>query len=456
MGQEFKDLGGSSSSNPSRLRRWATSRMMRRLSDPGRRRKQREQFERQRQKAGEPHRVDYFHQAEDPYSYLAAQVLQPLIDAYDIELVTHLVSGPPGANAPEPDLLLPYSQQDCALVAPHYGLQFPQYAKAPEEVQITLANRILASAGDAELPQLAVTVSQALWSGGGVRLTALRDRLGEASPHAASTKLEAGNARRKELGHYSGAMFYYGGEWYWGVDRLYHLENRFADIGLRRGGGSQLLMPRAGIELGTSKDNGSMTLEIYPSLRSPYSSIIFDKVVSLAQQTGVKLVVRPVLPMVMRGTPVTREKGKYIAFDTAREAETLGLMWGNACDPIGNPVRKAFAMYPWAEEQGKGNALLSSFMRMAWFERVNTNTRAGLRQVVEDAGLKWEEARQQLRSTDWQELVEDNRQILYGLGIWGVPSFRLLNRSGDIILSTWGQDRLWLVARIIHEQFRQQ
>ena len=29
----------------------------------------------------------------------------------------------------------------------------------------------------------------------------------------------------------SGAMFHYGGEWYWGVDRLYLLERRLAELG---------------------------------------------------------------------------------------------------------------------------------------------------------------------------------------------------------------------------------
>ena len=41
-------------------------------------------------------------------------------------------------------------------------------------------------------------------------------------------RLDSGTAHRAELKHYSGAMFYYGKEWYWGVDRLYHLEKRLA------------------------------------------------------------------------------------------------------------------------------------------------------------------------------------------------------------------------------------
>jgi 2-hydroxychromene-2-carboxylate isomerase len=455
MAREYEDMGGSSASNPSALRRWLTSLMMRHLSDPRVRRKRRMRFETQRQKSGLPHRIEYFHQVEDPYSHLAAQVLQDLLDTYDVELATHLVSAPPGANAPEPDMLLPYSHRDCSLVAPHYGLRFPTAGAVPRKKQTDIALRMLAGAPDADFPQLAVTVGQALWSGDLLGLKSLADRLGESDPEQAAQRLASGDARREKLGHYSGAMFFYAGEWYWGVDRLYHLENRLLAQGLRRDGGRQLLVPRPGIEMGTLKDKGSMSLEVYTSVRSPYTAIIFDKAVALAHHAGVKLIVRPVLPMVMRGAPVTMVKGKYIFFDAAREAETLGMMWGDGCDPIGKPVRQIYAIYPWAVQQGRGVALLSSFMRMAWSERVNVNRQSGMRRVVEDAGLDWGDARVHIQESGWQQTVEENRLAMYGEGVWGVPAFRLLDAAGKTIVSTWGADRLWLIARYIQEKLKE-
>lgn len=456
MTDQFEDMGGSSSSNPSFLRRWISSLVLRRLADVERRELKRTAFEAKRGKSTAPHQIEYFHQVEDPYSFLAAQVLQSLLSTYDIELVCHLVTGPAGDSNPEPKLLLPYAQTDCEVVAPHYGLEFPVGVRSPGRKKIELAQRILASATDSDFPQLAVTVGQAMWCGEVGELKALAARLGEASLDDAAASVAAGTSRREELGHYSGAMFYYGEEWYWGVDRLYHLENRLLELGARRGNGRQLLVPRPGIEKGTLRDKGSMTLEVYPSLRSPYTSIIFDKAVSLARHTGVNLVVRPVLPMVMRGTAVSRQKGLYIGFDTAREAQTLGVEWGNAWDPIGKPVKQAYSLYLWAEGQGKGVSLLSAFMRLAWSQKVNTNTTAGMRKVVEVAGLDWKEARAHINPSDeaWQALVEDNRQKMYGQGMWGVPAFRLLDRQGETLLSTWGQDRLWLVARLIQERLR--
>ena len=226
-------------------------------------------------------------------------------------------------------------------------------------------------------------------------------------------------------------MLHYGGEWYWGADRLYHLENRLIDLGARKDDADELLCPRPEIEFGPLRDDGSLTFEIYPSLRSPYTSLIFDLAVELAERTGVRMVMRPVLPMVMRGVPATRQKGFYIFTDAAREARALGLEWGRVHDPIGNPVRNGYSLYPWAVKQGKGTELLSSFLRAAFFDGVNTNNDRGMQKVVENAGLSWEEARSVMGNRDWEDELEENRLAMYGLGLWGVPSFRLLDADGQ-------------------------
>lgn len=247
-------------------------------------------------------------------------------------------------------------------------------------------------------------------------------------------------------------MFYYAGEWYWGVDRLHYLEARLADLGADTSADTPLLMPRIEVEAGNRKDNGSLTLEIYPSLRSPYTAVVFDQTVKLAETTGVNLVVRPVLPMVMRGVPATREKGMYIFTDAAREARSAGVPFGCFRDPIGEPARNCYSLYPWACEQGRGNQLVSSFLSAAFAEGINTNNARGLKQVVENAGLDWSVAKTLVGQTGWQALLESNRLAMYEAGLWGVPSFRLLNKRGESVLALWGQDRLWLVAREIERQ----
>jgi hypothetical protein len=48
-------------------------------------------LESRRLAASAPHTVEYFHEAADPYSHLAAQVLANLLARYDIALQVHLV-----------------------------------------------------------------------------------------------------------------------------------------------------------------------------------------------------------------------------------------------------------------------------------------------------------------------------------------------------------------------------
>ncbi|MFB1033831.1 MAG: 2-hydroxychromene-2-carboxylate isomerase, partial [Sinobacterium sp.] len=381
MSKHFNRRGGASESDPNVVVRWITSKLMTSLFSPQRMLAKREKAESLRKKAGEPHRIEYFHQLEDGYSHLAAQVLKSLAERYDVELICHLVKGPVGDNVPEPDLLLRLSRYDAFHVAPEYGLEFPQY-EAPLSPELAeRASAILAAQDSKGFIKCVADVGKAMWSGDSSALEQLANQYGSASFAVAQENLHGGNQRRAELKHYSGAMFYYGDEWYWGVDRLYHLEKRLASLGVDRKTGQALLIERPSIEQGPLKDNGSLTLEVFPSLRSPYTAISFDRTVTLANDTGVKLVVRPVLPMVMRGVPATREKGMYIFMDAAREANAVGTPYGNFSDPIGDPVRRAYSLYPWATEQGKGAEFISNFLSCAFAQGVNTNRESGLKIV---------------------------------------------------------------------------
>ena len=432
--------------------RWLTSLIMTRMSKPEQLEKQRAKFERQRIKAGAPRVLEYFHQVDDGYSHLAAQTLQALAARYDVKLVCHMVPGPQGGNVADAELLLKLSRYDAFHVAPAYGLTFPEHPNAPDNSLLRLAKSILAAQDGVGFMTHLVAVGQALWSGDEAALKTLAVRLGSVSEEQAEAKIAEGAAYQAALKHYSGAMFYYAGEWYWGVDRLYHLEKRLAAQSADLKPGEPMLMPRPAVEASELKDDGSLTLEIYPSLRSPYTAVVFDRAVQLAKATGIKLVTRPVLPMVMRGVPATRQKGMYIFQDAAREAREAGVSYGQFADPIGDPVRRAYSLYPWACEQSKGNELISSFLRCAFAEGINTNTEKGLRTAVEKAGLEWEQAQSVLGKPGWEDLLESNRLAMYEAGLWGVPSFRLLNARGEQVLALWGQDRLWLFAREIQRQ----
>lgn len=449
MSEQFKEQGGAATMDPSALMRWLTSMVMSRVVSTKRLEKKRIKAEKHRQANNQPHVVEYFHQVDDGYSHLAAQALGALTERYNIDLQCHLVSGPIGENAPEPDLLIDLSRYDASKIAPHYGLVFPQNRDAPSAKLLEMTKSILAGFSSQDFVTHTATVGNALWSGSETVLQALAEQFGSTTDSEVKAKHDLGNARRGSLKHYSGAMFYYEGEWYWGVDRLYHLEQRLHALGADRNPDTPKIMPKQEVSVGKLRDNGSLTLELFGSVRSPYTAIIFDRVLALAETTGVTLNVRPILPMVMRGVSATREKGIYIFTDAAREARASNVPYGDFYDPIGEPARRCYSLYPWACSQGKGNALLSSFLSAAFAQGINTNNDRGLRQVVENAGLDWASAKQIVGQDGWQEILEDNRLAMYDSGLWGAPSFRLLDADKNVVLALWGQDRLWLFEREI-------
>jgi len=403
-----------------------------------------------------PHQVHYFHQVGDPYSQLAAQLLERLVTHYDVDLVAHLAGPPSDAAAPERARLEAFARKDAADIAPGYGLVFPRHESAPAVADVELATRVLTAAiASGRFASAAAAVGSALFGGDHASLTRFADQLGAVGDEQARAAVEAGTAERQRRGHYLAAMFWYGGEWYWGVDRLHHLERRLAALGARRAGtGLALLAPRPD----PSRDpvppsRERLTLECFPSLRSPYSYIALERTFDLARRLPVDLVLRPVLPMVMRGLPVPREKQLYIVLDTKREAEDAGVAFGRVCDPVGRPVERCFSLYRFARDRGRAGELLLAFTRAAFAQGIDTGTDAGLRTVVEQAGLPWSEARKHLgRDDGWRAELESNREALFGLGLWGVPSYCLRDRSGTVLFSTWGQDRLWLVEAEIRRR----
>ena len=449
---QFKEQGGVSTMDPPAYKRWIVSQILKNYVSFSASDKRRVKAEKYRIQAQLPHIVEYFHYEKDPYSHLAAQILQTFSARYNVEIRCHLVSEPPGDNAPELDMLMTLSRCDAHQIAPYYGLTFPKRTAPPNEGLAKFSTQILASQNSHNFIACAAEVGAALWSDDQQRLQHLAKQYGSASPDEATRQIALGDNRRAELKHYSGAMFYFAGEWYWGVDRLQHLETRLAELGADTQPQNKFIAPRPDTPVGPLRDNGNLTLEVFPTLRSPYSAIIFDRTVALARETGVALVLRPVLPMVMRGVPTTAIKGRYIFWDAGREARAAGVPFGNIYDPVGEPVRRCYSLIPWAIEQGKGAELISAFYRCAFVEGINTNNNRGMRRAVEWAGLDWREALVRIGNPEGERMLEKNRLCLYDAGIWGTPSFRLLDSEGTQLLALWGQDRLWRIAHEIQRR----
>ena len=142
MAKQFKEQGGAATMDPSAAYRWLSSLVMSKVISPERLMAKRQKVEKRRQASGASHVVEYFHQVEDGYSHLAVQALMGFSNRYDIELRCHLVAGPSGDNAVEPELLIKLSQYDASFIAPHYGLEAPGANALPDREAIELAESV--------------------------------------------------------------------------------------------------------------------------------------------------------------------------------------------------------------------------------------------------------------------------------------------------------------------------
>jgi 2-hydroxychromene-2-carboxylate isomerase len=428
------------------LRNWLMPAISQHLLARARLLKKRASAEQKRSKLGLRHQLHYFHQVDDPYSALAACVLTTLLARYDVELIPHVVRPPANDAAPEREKLIAYSRRDAQQLARHHGLTFSDEGAQPNALSLDwVTARLVKAISTGGFAKLAGPLSAALWRPEAMPPEqALDSGLSDlASSAEVAAHLDASTSLRQKLGHYLGATFYYAGEWYWGIDRLHHLERRLQTLGLAQHGVEGLMFAPDEDLQAIQPSTSPTPIDFFFSLRSPYTAIVAERVFSLGRLTGAPVRLRYVLPMVMRGLSVPRNKRMYIALDTAREAFERNIPFGRLNDPVGRPTERGLSLMPYAEREGLGQRYVLSFLRGVWAEGLDAGSDRGLRTIVERAGLSWPQARIELNNAAWREVAEDNRAELFSLGLWGVPSFRVAD------FAVWGQDRLWAVQEAL-------
>jgi 2-hydroxychromene-2-carboxylate isomerase len=397
-----------------------------------------------------PHTLDVFIKLDDPYSWLLLQALPELQQRFSLTIELHAIHTLADEMFPEKEKWRQLALNDSLLLAKTYQLNaasaYPKgrvEAYLPEFVQATQSNNPLVSTSE---------VFERFWQEEPPSTSILSEDV--------ESTLTTNEQKLAQLGHYLSATIFYGGEWYWGLDRLYHLEHRLntlIPVSTRTATRYRLTelalapktLPQASDHTTQATDATSLTM--YFSARSPYSYLGLENALRLCRHYDIKLTIKPVLPMVMRGLSVPQRKKMYIFHDTKREAVKLGIPYGKVADPLGSGVERCYALFNYAQNEGKEIVYLSVYARAVNSEGLRSETDRGLRTIVERSGLSWEHAKTLLadaseESASWRNWAESNRKELEQLGLWGVPCFRY----GDI--SVWGQDRLFVLENKIRSE----
>jgi 2-hydroxychromene-2-carboxylate isomerase len=398
----------------------------------------------------EGHVVSAFLQLDDPYSYLLARYLPELAATYDIELRVYLSQARGDAYQPAPDMAAEYAAMDAQRVARELGIPFLDTGAAPPvEYRRGLLDVLAGRVERDDFAEELFAVMEIYWRGD-TEAAARRSDTGESGQ--ADAVITASQQLQERLGHYNSGMLYYGGEWYWGVDRLHYLADRLDEMGLARDAatGVHLASVRHAMRLSLPAAPPAAAqelppLELFHSFRSPYSYLSLKRVYEIADAFGLRLKLRPVLPMVMRGMQVPRAKLLYIAQDTIRESERLEIPFGKIADPVGKGAERCLAVFQYAESEHKGRDFLANAGLAIWSEAIDVSTDKGMREVTGRVGLFWPDVLAAMESDQWRPETEANRESMMASGSWGVPTMRL----GDEVF--WGQDRDWLLARHIEE-----
>ncbi len=210
----------------------------------------------------------------------------------------------------------------------------------------------------------------------------------------------------------------------------------------------------------TEMSQGSLSIDLFWSFRSPYSYLATPRLVALAAEYDLEIIVRPVRPIAVRDPQFFSRANPlwapYLLRDTRRIAEFLGLDFGwprpdpvvqdyvNRRIPQEQPyIHRLTRLGTEAARRGKGLPFLDEVSRVIWGGRVvgwhegahlaDAAGRAGLDLTELDAAIRAHEA--ELDAT-----IEGNEKALEAAGHWGVPT--MVFRGEPF----FGQDRIDLLV----------
>mgnify|MGYP000168018556 FL=1 len=375
----------------------------------------------------------------DPHSFMLVQVLSDIEQRFKVNLKLFLIYEAVPSVGIAPKLMRNWALEDANYIAQQYGLQsIEKYPSAKALItgqQIwQLSSKTVAQAAD---------IFEQTWF----------DKF--EFYYNASTPLinfQIKNQQRLiNKGHYLPATLLFAGDWYLGVDRLIHLEAKLIKLGLSNSHDSSkykanlltdnLVSHEETEAINREKQSESNVCEVFISLRSPYSYLGFEKVKALAKKYQTSLIIKPVLPMMMRGLDMPINKARYIYIDAHREARLANIPFQTFNDPIGKGIVNCYEIFNYAESRGKAVEFISAAFEAIYVNNHDVTQQHVIKLICHSIGLDHSAALEYAKQHDWQQWSDVHQSELEQLGFWGVPCFKYQD------IFCWGQDRL---AQIEH------
>jgi 2-hydroxychromene-2-carboxylate isomerase len=403
---------------------------------------------------GQAHNVDVYLRINDPYSYLLVQVLADFEQRYEVNIHFKTIMKLQDDMYPEADMWHQNGFIDAMHLAKLYALRFPIQVPAKNLARVKQSTESLLQLENLTEGQVCdwqaiKTVFDQYWF-----QQPLIDNTAIVDSSALQRRLHDNENDLGHQGHYMSAMLHYAGEWYWGLDRLDHLEKRLNALKVNRDKAvTDVVFNKTYVDFcqqpSIASKQTDKKLVLYFSIRSPYSHIGLQQAIKLAQHYQLTLEIKPILPMIMRGLSVPTIKKMYIFHDTKREAEKLGIDYGFVADPLGEGVERCYLLFSYAQSLGCEQSFLLNYALAVNAQGIRSETDKGLKLIVQRSGMDWDHAQSILRDLsaekDWRLWAEKNRQEMLALGSWGVPTFKY----GDLVL--WGQDRIGIIEHAIRK-----
>lgn len=416
--------------------------------------------ERIRRTKKQGHVATVYLRINDPYSYLLIQALPLLQKRYPLQYDFRTILDLSDSAHPAPSRWADHAFVDAQFLGELYadlGLRFPKMPPTDHQLENQnnvreLTAQLLHWELSADFLDQATQLFHAYWHQDQESINKLCSTAVTSSLECYQHHLQNNQAHLEKHGHYQSAMIDYAGEWYWGLRRLIHLEERLNLLGLgtsevfNRSHLGAVTLPELS-EQQRAKLEGQ-SIDMYLSIRSPYSYLSLERAKSIADHYGMRLVLKPVLPMLMRRMQVPKLKHRYSIHDLKREAKRFNIPFGFIADPLGRGVENTYSFFDLASEHGKAYEFFLSVARGVWSENLDAAKETDMKIMVKRVNLSWPDAKQIMfehRSQQWRDWAQANLEDLYALNHWGVPCFNFKDQT------TFGQDSLDRLNDVIRE-----